>query len=138
MYRKHRAYLTWALMCIVDVMYKDNVMHNYLNPDDIMLHFPCNDDTIVYIGIYDWRMASWMSEDKSSNYGKLTPTELVKSKASIICTTLELFHLYGKRGIPQSPIRLVKEHKYTMVSKSFSVGVLAIKIYHKDSTSNVF
>ena len=39
-YRKHRAYLAWALMCIVDVVHKHDVLHNDLNPNNVMLHFP--------------------------------------------------------------------------------------------------
>ncbi|KAL8931222.1 MAG: hypothetical protein Q9211_007132, partial [Gyalolechia sp. 1 TL-2023] len=52
-YRKHRAYLAWALMCIEDVMHKDDVMHNDLNLNNIMLHFPRDDDKVVQIGIRD-------------------------------------------------------------------------------------
>jgi Protein kinase domain len=137
-YRKHRAYLAWALMCIVDVMHKEDVMHNDLNPNNIMLHFPPEDDSRVFIGICDWGMASWSGEDKISNYGKPTEAELAKTKASYICAAPELFHLYGKRGTPQSPMRIGLDHKHTMVSESFSVGVLATKIYHGDSTSNLF
>ena len=37
-YQKHRAYLAWALLCIVDIVHKHNVLHNDLNPN--MLHFP--------------------------------------------------------------------------------------------------
>ena len=39
-YRKNCAYLAWALMCIVDIMHKHDVLHNNLNPNNIMLHFP--------------------------------------------------------------------------------------------------
>ena len=39
-YQKHQAYLAWALMCIVDIMHKHDVLHNDLNPNNIMLHFP--------------------------------------------------------------------------------------------------
>ena len=137
-YRKHRAYLAWALMCIVDVMHKEDVMHNDLSPNNVMLHFPPDDDSKVFIGICDWGMACWSGEEKMSNYGKPTEVELAKSKASYICAAPELFHLYGKRGTPQSPMRLGRKHKHTMVSESFSVGVLATKIYHNDSASNLF
>ena len=37
-YRKLRAYLAWALMCIVDVVHKQDVLHNDLNPNNVMLH----------------------------------------------------------------------------------------------------
>ena len=39
-YQKHRAYLAWALMCIVDVVHKHDVLHNDLNLINVMLHFP--------------------------------------------------------------------------------------------------
>ena len=39
-YQKHRAYLAWALMCIVDIVHKHDVLHNDLNPNNVMLHFP--------------------------------------------------------------------------------------------------
>ena len=137
-YRKYRAYLAWALMCIVDIMHKEDVMHNDLNPNNVMLHFPRDDDSKVFIGICDWGMASWSGEEKMSNYGKPTEAELAKAKASYICAAPELFHLYGKRGTPQSPMRLGRQHRHTMASESFSVGVLASKIYQGNSTSTLF
>ena len=39
-YHKHRAYLAWALMCIVDVVHKHDVLYNDLIPNNVMLHFP--------------------------------------------------------------------------------------------------
>ena len=39
-YRKNRAYLAWAIMCIVDIVHKHDVLHNDLNPNNVMLHFP--------------------------------------------------------------------------------------------------
>ena len=48
-YRKNRAYLAWALMCIVDVVHKQDVLHNDLNPNNMMLHFPR--DRAVFIAI---------------------------------------------------------------------------------------
>ena len=52
-YRKNCAYLAWALMCIVDVMHKKDVLHNDLNPNNIILHLPPEDDNHVFIGICD-------------------------------------------------------------------------------------
>ena len=57
-YRKHRAYLAWALMCIVDVVHKQDVLHNDLNPNNVMLHFPRDRPGAVFIGICDWGMAT--------------------------------------------------------------------------------
>ena len=53
-YRKHRAYLAWALMCIVDVVHKQDVLYNDLNPNNVMLHFPRDRPGAVFIGICDW------------------------------------------------------------------------------------
>ena len=52
-YRKHRSYLAWALMCIVDVVHKQDVLHNDLNPNNVMLHFPWDRAGAVFIGICD-------------------------------------------------------------------------------------
>lgn len=128
-YRKHRAYLAWALMCIVDVMHKDDVIYNDLNPNNVMLHFPRDEDGRIFIGVCDWGMASWSGEDKPSNYGKPSLPELEIHRASYNCAAPELFHVYGKRGTSTSPIRLAKSHKHTMASESYSVGVIAAKIY---------
>ena len=57
-YRKHRAYLAWALMCIVDVVHKQVVLHNDLNPNNVMLHFPRDRPGAIFIGICDWGMAT--------------------------------------------------------------------------------
>jgi hypothetical protein len=104
----------------------------------MLCSIPPGDDSKVFIGIYDWGMACWSGEEKMSNYGKPTRRKLAKSKASYICAAPELFHLYGKRGTLQSLMRLGREHKHTMLSESFSVDVMATKIYHGDSTSNLF
>ena len=65
-YRRHGAYLTLALMCIADVVHKHDVLHNDLNPKNVMLHFSQNREDTVYIGVYDWGMTSWGDEDAPS------------------------------------------------------------------------
>ena len=52
-YRKNRAYLAWALMCIVNVVHKQDVLHNDLNPNNVMLHFPRNRARAIFIEICD-------------------------------------------------------------------------------------
>ena len=52
-YRKNRAYLAWALMCIVDIVHKHDVLHNDLNPNNVMLHFPRDRDDTIFIDVYD-------------------------------------------------------------------------------------
>ena len=39
-YQKNHAYLAWVLMCIVDIVHKHDVLHNNLNPNNVILHFP--------------------------------------------------------------------------------------------------
>ena len=50
-YRKNRAYLAWALICILDIVHKHDVLHNDLNPNNVMLHFPRDRDNTVFIGV---------------------------------------------------------------------------------------
>ena len=137
-YRRHRAYLAWALMCIVDVVHKHDVLHNDLNPNNVMLHFPQDRDDAVFIGVCDWGMASWGDEDAPSNYGKDSVDEMNKHKAKYNCAGPELFHVRGQRGTSTSPMRMARKHRHTFLSESFSVGALAKKIYQKDSTSTLF
>ena len=69
-YRKNQAYLVWAFICIMDVVHKQDVLHNDLNPNNMMLHFPRDRARAIFIGICDWGMATWIQEEAPSNYGK--------------------------------------------------------------------
>ena len=62
-YRKNQAYLAWALMCIVDIVHKHNVLHNDLNPNKVMLHFPRDRDDTFFIGVCDWGMSTWSVDE---------------------------------------------------------------------------
>lgn len=137
-YRKHRAYLAWALMCIVDVVHKHDVLHNDLNPNNVMLHFPTDREDTVFIGVCDWGMASWGDEDAPSNYGTESVDEMNKHRAKYPCAGPELFHVRGQRGTSTSPMRMARKHRHSFLSESFSVGALARKIYQRDSTSTLF
>jgi hypothetical protein len=137
-YRRHRAYLAWALMCIVDVVHKHDVLHNDLNPNNVMLHFPQDRENTVFIGVCDWGMASWGDEDAPSNYGKESVDEMNKHRIKYNCAGPELFHVRGQRGTSTSPVRMARKHRHTFLSESFSVGALAKKIYARDSTSSLF
>jgi hypothetical protein len=79
-YRRHRAYLEWALMCIVDVVHKHDVLHNDLNPNNVMLHFSQDRENTVFIGVCDWGMASWGDEDAPSNYRRDSVGEMNREK----------------------------------------------------------
>ena len=137
-YRKNRAYLAWALMCIVDVVHKHVVLHNDLNPNNIMLHFPRDRDDTIFIGVCNWGMSTWMNEEAPSNYGKEFTEAVAKQKGKYYYAALELFHVQGKQGTSQSRVRMAHKHKHILYSESFSVGALAKKIYHHNSTSNLF
>ena len=137
-YRKHQAYLAWALMCIVDVVHKQDVLHNDLNPNNVMLHFPRDRPGTIFIGICDWGMATWIQEEAPSNYGKKAEEDLQKHRAKYYCAAPELFHVTGERGTPQSPMRMAMAHNHTIKSESYSVGMLAKKIYRMDATSILF
>ena len=50
----------------------------------------------------------------------------------------ELFHVIGERGTPQSPTRMAMAHKHTIKSESYSMGMLAKKVYKMDATSTLF
>ena len=137
-YRKHRAYLAWALMCIVDVVHNQDVLHNDLNPNNVMLHFPEDRENTVFIGVCDWGMASWGDEDAPSNYGRDSVDDMKKHREKYNCAGPELFHVRGQRGTSTSPVRMARKHRHTYLSESFSVGVLAKKIYAKDAASPLF
>ena len=125
-------------MCIVDVVHKQDVVHNDLNPNNMMLHFPWDRPGVVFIRICDWSMATWIQEEAPSNYGKKVEEDLWKHRAKYYCAALELFHVTGEQGTPQSPMRMAIAHKYTIKSESYSVEMLAKKIYRMDATSTLF
>ena len=137
-YRMNRAYLAWALICIVDVVHKQDVLHNDLNLNNVMLHFPRDRVDSVFIGICDWGMATWIQEEAPSNYGKKTEKDVWKHRAKYYCVAPELFHMTREWETPQSPMRMAMAHKHTIKSESYSVGMLAKKVYRMDATSTLF
>ena len=123
-YRKNRAYLAWALICIVDIVLKHDVLHNNLNPNNIMLHFPRDRDDTVFIGMCDWRMSTWMNEEAPSNYGKEFTEAMAKHKEKYYYAAPKLFHVQGKQGTSQSLVRMACKHEHTLYSESFFVSPL--------------
>ena len=83
-------------------------------------------------------MATWIQEEAPSNYGKKAEEDLRKHRAKYYCAAPELFHVTGERGTPQSPMRMAMAHNHTIKSESYSVGMLAKKIYRMDVTSTLF
>ena len=59
-------------MCILDVVHKQDELHNDLNPNNVILDFPRDRVGAVVIGICDWSMATWIQDEAPSNYGKKT------------------------------------------------------------------
>ena len=105
----------------MDVVHKQDVLHNDLNLNNVMLHFPRDRPGAVFIGICDWGMATSIQEEASSNYGKKAEEDLRKHRAKYYYAAPELFHVTGERGTPQSPIRMAMAHKHTIKSESYSV-----------------
>ena len=124
----------------MDVVHKQDVLHNDLNPNNMTLHFPWDRDGAVFIGICDWGTATWIQEEAPSNYGKKNKEYLWKHRTKYYCAALKLFHMTGKRGTLQSPMQMARAYKYTIKSESYSVEMLAKKIYKimMDAISTLF
>ena len=116
-------------MRIVDVVHKQDVLHNDVNSNNVMLHFPRDRDGAIFIGICDWGMATWIQEEAPSNYGKKNEEDLWKHRMKFYYAVLELFHVTRERGTPESPMRMARAYKHTIKSESYSVRMLAKKIY---------
>ena len=128
----------WALMYIVDVVHKQDVLHNDLNPNNVILHFPWNRGGAIFIGICDWGMATWIQEEAPSTYGKKNKEDLRKHRAKYYCAAPKLFDVIRERRTLQSPMRMARAHKHIIKSESYSIGMLAKKIYRMDATSTLF
>jgi hypothetical protein len=114
------------------------MLHNDLSPNNVLLHFPINDDNVVNIGICDWGLATWTSEVAPLLYGKPNDTLLDEAKKRYNRIAPELFHLTGEPGSTTSPHQAGKAHACTVLSNSYTVGMLAKKMYMGDSTSELF
>ena len=76
-------------MCIVDIVHKHDVLHNDLNPNNVMLYFPLDREDVVFIGVCDWRMSTWVNEEAPSNYGKESTKVMEKHK---VCSSKIIPH----------------------------------------------
>ena len=112
----------------MDIVHKQDVLHNDLNPNNMMLYFPRDRPGAVFIGINDWGMATWIQEEAPSNYGKKTEEDLWKHRAKYYSAAPKLFHVTRERGMPQSPMRMAMAHKHTIKSKSYSMEKLTKKV----------
>jgi serine/threonine protein kinase len=138
LYRKKRAHLAWALMNIMAAVSVQDVLHNDLSPNNVLLHFPDNDEDVVNIGVCDWGLATWTGEVAPSLYGKPNEKELDEARRKYNWIAPELFHLTGEPGSATSPRRASRAHACTVLSDSYTVGMLARKMYMHDSTSELF
>jgi serine/threonine protein kinase len=125
-------------MNIMVAMSIEDVLHNDLSPNNVLLHFPINDDNVVNIGICDWGLATWTSEVAPSLYGKPNDILLDETKKRYNWIALELFHLTGEPSSATFPRRAGKAHACTVLSDSYTVGMLAKKMYMGYSTSKLF
>jgi hypothetical protein len=138
LYRKNRAHLAWALMNIMATVSVEDVLHNDLSHNNVLLHFPINDDNVVNIGVCDWGLATWTGEVAPLLYGKPNDTQLDKAKKRYNWIAPELFHLIGEPSSTSSRRRAGKAHACTILSNSYTMGMLAKKMYMGDSTSKLF
>ena len=79
-YRKKWAHLAWALMNIMAATSVKDVLYNDLSPNNVLLHFPNNNDDVVNIDVCDWRLATWTGEVAPSLYGKPNDTQLNEAR----------------------------------------------------------
>ena len=116
MFRKKCAYLAWALMNIMATMSIEDVLHNDLSPNNVLLHFPINNDNVINIGICDWGLATWTHEVAPSLYGKPNDTQLDEAKKQYTWIASRLFHLTREPG---SPRQARKAHAFIVLSNSY-------------------
>jgi hypothetical protein len=125
-------------MNIMAVVSIEDVLHNDLSPNNVLLHFPINNDNVVNIGVCDWGLVTWTGEVAPSLYGKPNDTLLDETKKPYNWIAPKLFHLTGEPGSATSPRRAGKAHACTVLSDSYTVEMLAKKMYMGDSTSELF
>lgn len=130
-YRRNRTELAWALVCIVDAVQQDRVLHNDITPSNILLHFPDESGLIVWIGICDWGMGSRIKEETPSLYPHRSISELENSKASRWYVAPEMHYLVGEHGSDLSPSR-VRKPCYNIHTDGYSVGKIAQRIWKED------
>jgi serine/threonine protein kinase len=137
-YRKNRAKLAWALMCIMERIHKAKLLHNDIGPANIMLHFPPDKQEEVYIGVCDWGLASRMVESEASRYGYETREALERVRAARPFAAPELFYTFGPPNSDTALHRMQQQHPFTELADSFSVGSVAEQIWRGESDNDLF
>lgn len=133
-FRKNQAYFTWALMNIVDIVLKQDVFHNNLNSNNVMLHFPRDRDGAVFVtGYVHLCMGAcskelWQSNRIGSCGSKRQASVCSFRDASLIWRT---WHGYialqdGPQALPHLQVGI------------YFVQYLASKIYKNGTASSLF
>jgi serine/threonine protein kinase len=137
-FRKQQAWLAWAFMNIIDVLHKSGVLHNDLSPSNILLHFPPELPEDVYIGVCDWGMASWSSEEPLSLNWARDEADLQAKKTARWWIAPEMWYMLPQEvdGVVVSPG--TKQTKNTMKSEAYATGKLTRYIYNDASSSTLF
>jgi serine/threonine protein kinase len=131
-YRKNRVKLVLSLLTIMGKCHVQNILLNDLSPSNIMLHFPPEEPENVYIGVYDWGMASCVKEKKSSLYGYQTKPEMEANVAQRKHVAPELFYVFGPKGSRNSLEVMKKKHLYLKAVDAYSIGVLVCLIWKEE------
>ena len=137
-YRKNRAKLAWALMCIMEKVHKAKILHNDIGPANIMLHFPSEKREEVYIGLCDWGIASRMIESEPSCYGYQTREAVEAVKAARPFVAPELFYIFGPPNSDTSLNIMQRQHPFSELADSYSVGCLAAQIWREEPDDDLF
>ena len=77
-FRKKCTELAWALLYIMNEVHKSSNLHNDLSPDNILLHF-LDDESQIYIGVYDWGMMTKATEPMQSLYTFTNAEKMVET-----------------------------------------------------------
>jgi hypothetical protein len=131
-YQKNRVKLVLSLLTIMDKCHAQNILHNDLSPSNIMLHFPLRKPENMYIGVYDWGMASRLKEKKASLYGYQKKEEMVANIAQRKHVAPKLFYVFGPEGSRNSLEVIQKKHLYSKATDAYSVGMLASLIWKEE------
>lgn len=137
-YRSNAAKLALSLIITMARVHKNEILHNDISPSNILLHFPPDHVDRVYIGVCDWGMASRFCEDKASVYGYPSKAEMEKNKNERKWVAPELFYVYGPSNSETSIERVRWKHPYTPQSDAYSVGKLALEIWHDEWDKHLF
>ncbi|KAG0595207.1 hypothetical protein M758_UG149200 [Ceratodon purpureus] len=123
----------------MDRVHKGYLQHNDISPGNVLLHFPEDKVSEVYIGVCDWGLASRVCETTPSRYGYPTAearTAAFKERGTFVAP--ELWYTYGKPNSETSYETLRRRHLYTQAADAYSVGVVANMIWKDEDDFDLF